>query len=395
MRQVDDFAVATPNERTASILLDMIDERLSIPMKRQGFLDMYNGIDIIQTRFYIKLTCITYINKICDKYLSSWIRNFTTTDIRPTPFPTDPNRLKNFNAATGNPDPKIQANLAKTTGLSYRSGVGEMIWAMTTCRPDVAFASVKLSQANCCPHDHHFHGLKHALKYLYSTREDGLYFWRTAPRMEFKEGPFPTINSNKQDLLLQNRPEYDANVLHAYADSDWATCVKTRRSFGGTCIRLAGGTIAYKCKFQHTVVGASKEAKFMAAYNTDNDACTAMGIAQKPTSQTRHIDIKYFSLCEWIEHELMLLERIDTMLNMSDHLTKVLSWNLFHRHADFWFGTYTDQHTDFETFVPPSFTTPMTAAAARVYAPIKDDYNGNPWLNVLWHGECNPICFTY
>ena len=57
--------------------------------------------------------------------------------------------------------------------------------------------------------------------------------------------------------------------------------------------------------------------------------------------------------------------------------------------------TYTDQHTDFETFVPPSFTTPMTAAAARVYAPIKDDYNGNPWLNVLWHGECNPICFTY
>jgi hypothetical protein len=395
MRQVDDFAVATPNERTASILLDMIDERLSIPMKRQGFLDMYNGIDIIQTRFYIKLTCITYINKICDKYLSSWIRNFTTTDIRPTPFPTDPNRLKNFNAATGNPDPKIQANLAKTTGLSYRSGVGEMIWAMTTCRPDVTFDSVKLSQANCCPHDHHFHGLKHALKYLYSTREDGLYFWRTAPRMEFKEGPFLPIISNKQDLLLQYRPEYDANVLHAYADSDWATCAKTRRSFSGTCIRLAGGTIAYKCKFQHTVVGSSKEAKFMAAYTTDNDTCTAMDIAQKPTSQTRHIDIKYFEMCKWIEHNLMLLEGIDTMLNMLDHLTKVLSWNLFHRHADFLFGTYTDQHTDFETLVPPSFTTPMTAAAARVYAPIKDNYDSNPWLNVLWHGECNPICFTY
>ena len=142
----------------------------------------------------------------------------------------------------------------------------------------------------------------------------------------------------------------------------------------------------------------------------DNDACTAMGIAQKPTSRTRHIDIKYFSLCEWIERDLMLLERIDTTLNMSDHLTKALSWNLFHRHADFLLGhvpqasspvyksiigTYTDQHTDFETFVPPSFTTPMTAAAARVYAPIKDNYDSNPWLNVLWHGECNPICFTY
>ena len=44
----------------------------------------------------------------------------------------------------------------------------------------------------------------------------------------------------------------------------------------------------------------------------DNDACTAMGNAQKPTPRTRHIDIKYFSICEWIEHDLMILERIDT-----------------------------------------------------------------------------------
>ncbi len=28
----------------------------------------------------------------------------------------------------------------------------------------------------------------------------------------------------------------------------------------------------------------------------DNDACTAMGNAQKPTSRTRHMDIKTFSL---------------------------------------------------------------------------------------------------
>ena len=82
------------------------------------------------------------------------------------------------------------------------------------------------------------------------------------------EGPLPTINSNKQDLLLDNRPQHDATTLHAFADSDWATCVKTRRSFGGTVIRLAGGTIAYKSKFQPTVAGSSTEAEFMAAYDT-------------------------------------------------------------------------------------------------------------------------------
>ncbi len=89
------------------------------------------------------------------------------------------------------------------------------------------------------------------------------------PRPEFKEGPLPIVHSNKQDLLMtEDRPEFDANILHAYADSDWATCPKTRRSFGGTCLRLAGGTIAYKCKLQPTIAGSSTEAEFMAAYDT-------------------------------------------------------------------------------------------------------------------------------
>ena len=49
-----------------------------------------------------------------------------------------------------------------------------------------------------------------------------------------------------------------------------------------------------------------------------------MGNAQKPSPCTRHIDIKYFSLCEWVERDLMLLEHIDTSINMSDHMTKGL-----------------------------------------------------------------------
>ena len=43
-RQVNDFAIAALNQCTATILLDLIDDELSIPMKRQGYLDMSNGI---------------------------------------------------------------------------------------------------------------------------------------------------------------------------------------------------------------------------------------------------------------------------------------------------------------------------------------------------------------
>jgi len=131
--------------------------------------------------------------------------------------------------------------------LSYRAGVGELIWAMTTCPPDLALASVKLSQSNSCPHKIHYHGLKQTLKSLYTSINDGIYFWRTSPRMDLPEGPLPPDHSNKQDLLLDNRPEHEASVL---------------------LVRIAGGTVAYKTQFQPTIAGSSTEAEYMSAYFT-------------------------------------------------------------------------------------------------------------------------------
>ncbi len=57
----------------------------------------------------------------------------------------------------------------------------------------------------------------------------------------------------------------------------------------------------------------------------DNNGCTAMGNAQKPTARTHHIDIKYFALCDWIKRDLIHLEQIDTSINIADHLIKSLS----------------------------------------------------------------------
>jgi hypothetical protein len=86
-RQVDDFAIAAPDERTANILLDMLDDRLSIPLKRQGLLDMFNGIDVTQTRDYIKIDCHSYINKFSEKYLDTWLNKVPMTENRLLHFP--------------------------------------------------------------------------------------------------------------------------------------------------------------------------------------------------------------------------------------------------------------------------------------------------------------------
>jgi hypothetical protein len=55
-QQVEDFAIAALDKRTANILLDMIDDCLSIPMKWQGYLDMYNKIDVDSLKRYVKST---------------------------------------------------------------------------------------------------------------------------------------------------------------------------------------------------------------------------------------------------------------------------------------------------------------------------------------------------
>jgi hypothetical protein len=85
------------------------------------------------------------------------------------------------------------------------------------------------------------------------------------------------------------------------------------------------------------------------------------------------MDIIYFSLSEWVERDLMLLERIDTSINLADHFTKSLLPALFHRHADFILGhippayspmyrsiigSYADVDDYIDKFVPSSFTTP-------------------------------------
>jgi hypothetical protein len=363
-RQVDNFAIATADEKTADILLDLIDDKLSIPLKRQGLLNMFNGINVTQTQDYIKLDCHTYVDKFCKKYQHTWLHKVPLTENRPTPLPTNPSWIKKFNAAVGPSDLKEQQQLAAKMEIKYKGGVSELIWAMTTCRPDILFTSIKLSQSNTAPAEHHYHGLKHAIRYIHITRHDGIYFWRTRARDELPAGPLPTVNSNIKDLLLDGRPQHDANIAVAYSDSDWATCVKTRQLFSGICIQLAGGTIAYKTKFQPTVALSSTEAEFMAACDVgrmclfirsilwdldipqeaamvayeDKDGCTLMGNAQKPTPHMRHIDIKYFALCDWIKRDLIILERIDTSINPSDHLMKTLTRILFHQHADFLLG---------------------------------------------------------
>jgi hypothetical protein len=272
--------------------------------------------------------------------------------------------MKALQSEKGNPNKKAQQALAKRMGFSYLSGIGQLVYAMVCCHPDLSFATVKLSQHNTCPGKVHYDGVRHTLKYLYQTCSEGLYYWRTTPCSELESIPLTTILSPEQDLLRAKHQQHDALYTHGMSNTNWASCLPTCCLFTGLLINLAGAAVAYKTQLQDTIATLSMESEFIAAYKLgkmllyirsilwdlnipqeaasplydNNNACTAMANAQKPTSCTCYMDIWYHILCEWVECKLIVLERVDTRINEADHFTKLLSCILFHRHIDYIMG---------------------------------------------------------
>jgi hypothetical protein len=73
-----------------------------------GLFDLYNGLGIIQTKDYIKITCTTENACISEKHLASWMKFFDVSTGHPTPLPGRERFMKTFLSATGNPDPRAQ-----------------------------------------------------------------------------------------------------------------------------------------------------------------------------------------------------------------------------------------------------------------------------------------------
>ena len=361
-----------------------------------GLVDLFNGIDVQQTRHWIKISVKTYIERIMSKHLDTWMKTLSVP-ARPTPLPTKPSFLKDFLNATGDKDEKAQRALAKEMGFGYRNGIGELIYAMVTCRPDLSYGVVRCSQYSSNPHRLHYHGVRHMLKYLWMTRDDGIMYWRPTPRMDLPDVPPPRIQSNEHDLLHDGRPTHGPLEYHGYMDSDWAACPKTRRSMGGDDHRLAGGTIAYKTSLMKTIAQSSTEGEFMEATDfgkrclyirsilwdlgipqcaatiayEDNDAATAMANAQKPTPRARHMDIRFKVLCEWVERDLIKLERIDTTVNPADHFTKQLGGLLFRRHNDYIMGRVPPEYSSY--FQSTMGKLPFHSETTRDNDAISDD----------------------
>jgi hypothetical protein len=110
--------------------------------------------------------------------------------------------------------------------MHYRQLIGEFIWPMIKCRPDISFHITKLSQFMANPAEVHYQALRSVGFYLANTLDTGIYYWRDVPRQDLPDGPLPTLY--QEPFSFQEDPARNSRFLTAYADSARGTCRKTR-----------------------------------------------------------------------------------------------------------------------------------------------------------------------
>ena len=184
--------------------------------------------------------------------------------------------------------------------------------------------------------------------------------------MDLPEAPEPvrTTDNNYTSEDVDKQKDINSEKLRCAVDSDYAGDTSHRKSVTGIIFKLAGGAVFYKMKFQEMIAMSSTKAEFTAASEAgkyilyvwsileeigipqtdatvlyeDNQGALLMANAKQPTKRTHHMDVKHFKLQEWVEHDLIIMERINTSDNYADVFTKAQGRCLFYRHMDYVMG---------------------------------------------------------
>ena len=216
LRQVDDFAIACDNEAIAMDVINAINSHMTVQIKYLGLLTRFNGVDVEQTSEYIKIYNSTYIDKICKGH-QSWISTHKCPTF-PVPMKSESAYLRALETADLPQTDKEQYKVTKAAGINYRQIIGEMIYAMVTCRPDISFPLIKLSQYSANPAPVHFEAAKDIMRYLLCTKAEGIHFWRHQKRRDL---PNPEDTFETEDTTVEARTQDNAYQLKTAVDADW------------------------------------------------------------------------------------------------------------------------------------------------------------------------------
>ena len=96
---------------------------------------------------------------------------------KPTPMSDDKDFLRQLENASPPTNDEDKVKLQVKMNFNYRQAIGELIFAMVTCRPDISYPTIKLSQYSANPSQCHYEAVIEIFRYLHSTLNEGLIYW--------------------------------------------------------------------------------------------------------------------------------------------------------------------------------------------------------------------------
>ena len=368
--QVDDFALASPDENIAKEIYKIIGDRIKFPSEKSppfeylGLMNDYNGVKVEQTSTNIAIHAKDYITRVLTSH--GWDKPSSPTDDRnPKKPPFSPDMLPNMYKQEGDlEDTPGHAKREDKFGFKYRSILGELMFAYVTCRPDIGYHVTTLSKFSTAPADVHYLALKSVVRYLRSTIDWGIIYDRGYTESTLPKTTRAYIDP-PDDLPEFPVAEYKTQLV-GYVDAAHANDLRKRRSTTGYAFMINNGIVSYRSKTQSVTATSSTEAEFLAAVTAakqakylravmkdlgfvqegptplyeDNESAINIVNHRVPTERSRHIDIQHFAIQDWAEAGDIIMRHIPGIINPPDDLTKPLGWILHSRHARRIMGHY-------------------------------------------------------
>lgn len=122
--------------------------------------------------------------------------------------------------------------------------MGEVLYPILKCRPDMSAHAILLSQYMNDPGEEHYMALKSLITYLVATSLQGIHYWRSQPNDTLLYQEPPPIHID--NYVINETRCTNSQSLIASVDLDWATHVTKRTSLMGIVLMYAGGTVGYK-----------------------------------------------------------------------------------------------------------------------------------------------------
>ena len=214
-------------------------------------------------------------------------------------------------------------------GFPYRNMVGSLMYAMTGTRFDIAFAISIVSKFLANPKKIHCDLVRHIFKYL---------------------------QGNPQ-LYIQYKP--GKVLLECFADAAYANHLEYRSTLGH-CITVNGVIVDWSSKSQKGAPAqSSSEAEYMSAASAannviwfreflrelgfeqgtttvyeDNEACIKLSKNPQDHSRTKHIQVRYHVIRQYVEDNAIQLVYVPTKSQLADSLTKSLSGSSLRSHVE-------------------------------------------------------------